>query len=179
MAAGSASVEIGRRVRALRAERGLSLSELARRSSVGKGSLSEIETGQRNPTIETLYALCAPLGVAMSALIGTLQVRTSSGGMVSTTLDVRELPDSTVEVFRLQYEAGAEHTSPAHVAGVTEHLTVVAGRLRVGPVDAMRTVGAGESTSWKSDRPHRYSATGGAAEAVVVIVTPRHGTMSA
>ncbi len=179
MAAGSASAEIGRRVRALRAERGLSLSELARRSSVGKGSLSEIETGQRNPTIETLYALCAPLGVAMSALIGTQQARTGSGGMVTTTLDVRELPYSTVEVFRLQYEAGAEHTSPAHVAGVTEHLTVVAGRLLVGPVDALRTVGAGESTSWESDRPHRYSAIDGAAEAVVVIVTPRHGTMSA
>ena len=169
------SAAVGLRIRELRGGLGLSLSELARRAGIGKSSLSDIEAGRRNPTIETLYALCTPLGVPMTALIGVhaTPMTTSGGGMTSTTLDVRELPDSTVEVFRLQFTAEADHTSPAHVPGVTEHLTVVAGTIRVGPVDALRTVRAGESTSWRSDRPHRYSAAAHPAEAVVVIVTPR------
>ncbi len=121
------SAAVSARVRELRTEAGLSLSEPVRRAGIDKSSLSDIEAGRRNPTIETLYALCTPLGVPMTGLIGTVasvataQLRTAGGGMTSTTLDVRELPDSTVEVFRLQYAIGADHTSPAHVEGVTEH----------------------------------------------------------
>lgn len=54
--------EVGRRLKQLRVDSGLSLSELARRSGVGKGTLSELETGRRNPTLETLYALTTALG---------------------------------------------------------------------------------------------------------------------
>ncbi len=58
--------EVGARLRRLRQDRGLSLSELARRSGVGKGTLSELETGQRNPTLETLYALTTALEAPLS-----------------------------------------------------------------------------------------------------------------
>ncbi|MGU3293137.1 helix-turn-helix domain-containing protein [Williamsia sp. M5A3_1d] len=167
----SISAAVGERVRLLRGRAGLSLSELARRSGVGKSSLSDLEAGRRNPTIETLYALCTPLGVPMTALTAA-SIRTDSGGMTSVTLDVRELPDATVEVFRLEFIGGAEHTSPGHVAGVTEHLTVVAGELHVGPVENTTHLRSGESHTWRSDTPHRY-ATRGPAEAIVVIRTPR------
>ena len=53
-------INLGARLRELRVERGMSLSELARRAGVGKGSLSEIESGRRNPTVETLYSICGP-----------------------------------------------------------------------------------------------------------------------
>ncbi len=60
---------VGRRIRELRRAAGLSLSELARRAGLGKGTLSELESGRRNPTLGTLYALTAPLGVGLAALI--------------------------------------------------------------------------------------------------------------
>ncbi|MGJ0119979.1 helix-turn-helix domain-containing protein [Williamsia sp. MIQD14] len=172
----SFSAAVGERVRELRGRAGLSLSELARRSGVGKSSLSDLEAGRRNPTIETLYALCTPLGVPMTALTAA-SIRTESGGMTSVTLDIRELVDATVEVFRLEFAADADHTSPGHVTGVTEHLTVVAGDLLVGPLDNTTRLGAGESHSWRSDTPHRYT-TSGPAEAVVVIRTPRRAGRS-
>ncbi|GAA4406128.1 helix-turn-helix domain-containing protein [Tsukamurella soli] len=166
--------EVGRRLRELRAERGLSLSELARRASVGKGSLSEIEAGGRNPTIETLYALCGPLDVPLTALIGEAPGidGAAHSGMRTVLLSVRHLPAMTVEVFRLEFPAGADHVSPAHGDSVREHLTVVAGRVRVGLLGAESTLGAGESVSWTSDGPHRFAAVDGGAEAVVVITTP-------
>ena len=47
------------RLRALREERGISLSTLARLAGVGKATLSGLENGTRNPTLETLYAVTA------------------------------------------------------------------------------------------------------------------------
>ena len=61
--------QVGRRLRRLREERQLSLSALARRSGVGKATLSELEGGQRNPTLETLYALTTALGVPLSTVL--------------------------------------------------------------------------------------------------------------
>ena len=63
-------VAIGRRLRELRTRRDLSLSALARHAGVGKGSLSELEAGARNPTLGTLYALAGALEVPLSALLG-------------------------------------------------------------------------------------------------------------
>ena len=166
--------EIGRRLRELRAARGLSLTELARRADVGKGTLSEIETGKRNPTVETLYAVCRPLDVPISALLGEERGSdgVAEGGMRTVLLSVRRLPHATVEVFRLEFPAGADHTSPGHGAGVAEHLTVVAGALRVGPLDAEVDVAAGATHTWDSSAAHRYAALEGPGEAVLVITTP-------
>ena len=55
-------------VRALRNARGLSLGELADASGTGKATLSRIEAGQANPTVETLFALADALGVPLGAL---------------------------------------------------------------------------------------------------------------
>src|SRR6201994_2173964 len=60
---------VGERVRAARRERGLSVGALAAAAQVGKGSLSEIENGARNPTMGTLYALAGALGVPLATLI--------------------------------------------------------------------------------------------------------------
>ena len=59
--------DVGARISTLRTERGLSLSALARAAGIGKGSLSELEAGQRNPTLDTLYAVAGPLGVPLTA----------------------------------------------------------------------------------------------------------------
>lgn len=61
--------DVGRRLRALRQDMDVSLSELSRRSGVGKGTLSELESGRRNPTLETLYALTTALGRPLSAVL--------------------------------------------------------------------------------------------------------------
>ena len=166
---------LGSRLRELRIERGLSLSELARRASVGKGTLSEIESGHRNPTVETLYAICEPLGTPLTALLGEDPgvASASAQGLRTVLLSVRHLPERTVEVFRAEFPADADHTSPGHGPGVTEHLTIVSGAMRVGPVGHETTVETGETFTWSSAGPHRYTTVRGPGEAVLVIITPR------
>jgi transcriptional regulator with XRE-family HTH domain len=59
---------IAERVRALRAERGLSLDALAVRSGVSRSMISLIERGETSPTAALLARLAAGLGVVLSAL---------------------------------------------------------------------------------------------------------------
>src|SRR4051794_41954335 len=57
---------------ALRRERervGVSIAELARRAGIAKSTLSQLEAGQGNPSVETLWALAVALGVPFSRLI--------------------------------------------------------------------------------------------------------------
>ena len=62
---------VGPRVAALRIERGWSLSELARRASLGKATLSGLEAGTRNPTLDTLHAVAAALERPLTAILTT------------------------------------------------------------------------------------------------------------
>lgn len=61
--------QIAQRLRALRAERGWSLDELARLSGVSRASLSRLENAEVSPTASVLGKLCAAYGLAMSRLM--------------------------------------------------------------------------------------------------------------
>ncbi|MEV7008704.1 XRE family transcriptional regulator [Streptosporangium sp. NPDC051022] len=156
---------VGVRIRRLREERGISLSELARRAGVGKATLSGLENGTRNPTLETLWSVTAELGVPLAVALGTTPAvpgTTIRGTAVAAVLlEVFEDEDVTYELYRLTVPAGATQTSPAHHAGVTEHITVFGGTLRAGPPDSPLTAGPGEHIGWVSDVPHTYEAIGG------------------
>lgn len=56
----------GERIIALRTQRGLKQSGLARLSGVSQGSLSEIEAGTRAPTETTIQKICDALNISIS-----------------------------------------------------------------------------------------------------------------
>ncbi|MEV0917495.1 XRE family transcriptional regulator [Streptomyces sp. NPDC049967] len=173
--------DVGRRLRALRHQQDLSLSELSRRSGVGKGTLSELESGRRNPTLETLYALATALGRPLSALLsdpapqgrpgpgpgagavfgagpdGSLP-GVSGSAVTAVLLERHEDAAAVTDVFRVIIRAGATQESEAHVPGTGESLMVLAGTAVVGPPHDTRTVGPGASAQWRADVPHIYRA---------------------
>lgn len=57
--------QLGVRLRALREQTGLTQEALAWDCDIGKGFLSEIESGKRFPSMPTLHRLAARLGVTM------------------------------------------------------------------------------------------------------------------
>ncbi|MBB3728847.1 helix-turn-helix domain-containing protein [Nonomuraea dietziae] len=154
--------EVGARLRRMREERGLSLSELARRAGVGKATLSGVETGVRNPTLDTLWAITAQLGVPIAAILGTPAESVVMRGeaVVATLLEVFEDEGVTYELYRMRVPPGGTQTSPAHHEGVTEHITVFTGTLSAGPLDSPQVAGPGGYLTWRSDVPHGYTAVG-------------------
>ncbi|WP_042433895.1 helix-turn-helix domain-containing protein [Streptacidiphilus anmyonensis] len=162
-----AAAATGERIRALRGQRGISLSELARRAGVGKATLSGLETGTRNPTAETLYAIAGQLGVPLATLLSTpgeplgADVPEVQGTAVAAQLlEVFQDGGISTELYRLEIRPGVLQTSPAHPAGVVEYLTVFSGTARVGPVGDPIVVRSGEHASFASDGPHVYAALG-------------------
>lgn len=154
-----AAADVGRRVRELRERQGVSLSELARRARVGKATLSGLEAGTRNPTLETLQSVAAALDLPLTHL---LSAHTSLRGAAVRIEVLRVFDDGpvTYELCHMRIPAGLSQRSPAHHAGVTEHATVFAGVLQAGPVDAPLRAGPGEHVEWAADVPHTYAALG-------------------
>ena len=167
---------LGDRLRGLRGERGLSLSALAAAAGIGKGSLSEIESGQRNPTLATLYALAAPLSVPLATLLAERPgTEVSADGLTATLLSTETTTDgAVVEIYRLAFAPEADRRSPAHGTGVREHVLVTSGRLEVHHRDGTAVLGPGDSLSFSSAAAHRYRPLGAeGCSAVLVITSPR------
>lgn len=174
------SLATGARLRGLRQARGLSVSQLARLTSLGKGTLSELESGRRNPTLQTLYAVTTALGVPLSAALppGELQQPAAapiSGDAIDAVLVDRFVDaQSTTELYRTRLRAGRQQDSESHAAGVTEHWIVYAGTVAMGPVDRMVHLGPGESTRFTADVPHRYLVSAANDVAATLLVRYPH-----
>jgi len=65
----NADVRVGRRLRALRLERKLSLADLAAKTGISIGALSQIERGLSSLRVRVIWPLAAALDVEPSALI--------------------------------------------------------------------------------------------------------------
>jgi transcriptional regulator with XRE-family HTH domain len=64
-------MDIGKRIRDLREERGLTQREVARRAGLTPSGVGFIENGQtQNPSAETVVAIARALGVRVEALLG-------------------------------------------------------------------------------------------------------------
>lgn len=57
---------VGERVKALRAERGLTLDQLAELSGVSRAMISRVERAEASPTAALLARICSTLGVSLS-----------------------------------------------------------------------------------------------------------------
>ncbi len=57
------------RLKCVRQEKGLTRTELARRSGVALSFIHSIESGHKSPTVRTLEKLAAALGVRVSDLL--------------------------------------------------------------------------------------------------------------
>ncbi|MBE1877600.1 helix-turn-helix domain-containing protein [Myceligenerans pegani] len=170
-----AAAKVGRRIRALRTARGMSLTALAATAGIGKGSLSELETGRRNPTLDTLYAVAGPLGVPMAELVGDDDwTRLDENGIFTTRVRVLREDSRVTEVYLIRLAAGAVRRSPAHAAGAVERLVVLTGSGVVTYGDRRSELVTGDFVEFPADQPHSYTGSpDGGFEAVNVIVTPR------
>jgi transcriptional regulator with XRE-family HTH domain len=173
--------QVGLRFQALRADRGISLSELARGANLGKATLSAVESGTRNATLETLYAIAARLDVPLAALLApptqTSPTAVRGTAVTAELLEVFADFEATTELYRITIRPGPTQTSPAHPSGVVEYLTVFSGTALVGPADAPLTVPEGGHVRFASDVAHVYAALDGEVRASLVIRHPaRHGT---
>jgi transcriptional regulator with XRE-family HTH domain len=157
----------------LRRERrraGLSLTEVARRAGIAKSTLSQLESGTGNPSLETLWALCVALDVPFSRLLDPPRphvqvIRADEGPTVAAahadyqaTLLAACAPGAQVDVYRIAAEPGHARASVPHMPGVVEHVVLSAGRALVGVAGEPVELGPGDYISYPGDVPHVFEA---------------------
>lgn len=171
-------------LRRLRSAAGLSLAALAERSGVAKGTISELERGYGNPTIETLFALAYALDATLADFVsdpGTPDahvVRSVNRPFIQgKPLDARLLHRSqqnrlVLEVYELLiHPDAAQHAGP-HRAGFKEHVYVIQGQAVVGPEPVPFHLGPGDYAVYGADVPHRYASTSGARVLLIMSIPP-------
>jgi transcriptional regulator with XRE-family HTH domain len=177
----SPSARIAANLRAIRAQRNLPVVTLAKLSGVARATLTKIEAGQGNPTIDTLYALADALGVPLGDLIGEpssaarlLVLRGGEGTRVSGALSARlldRMPGRLAEVYDMSFTTKARTADP-HPSGTLEAILLTAGKLRVGPATEPVELEAGDYIRFPGDVPHVYQAVDGPAHGVLVMSHP-------
>ena len=66
---------VGRNVKRIRQDRGLTQEELAERSGFSQQYISGLEQGRRNPTIVSIYELATAFGVSHMELVRPTEER--------------------------------------------------------------------------------------------------------
>jgi transcriptional regulator with XRE-family HTH domain len=156
---------LAQNLRRLRIARHLSLSELARATRMSKATLSSIENGRANPTVETLASLAAALRITLGELLeelppGEMRVvrRTQSPESAERALETL-LPGGETTVAELTIPARELRDIEAGTAGSRAHVYVLAGKLLTGPSERVTELDAGDYLSFPTDVPHIYETT--------------------
>ena len=126
--------QVGARLRALRTDRGWTLDDLAARAGMSPSTLSRLESGKRQASLELLLPLTRELRVGLDDLV-TPPVKDPRirrqvirrDGMVIAPLTPEGAPVGT---YRITYPPAAEPPSPKVHDGY-EWLYVLSGRLRL------------------------------------------------
>ncbi|WP_030622730.1 helix-turn-helix transcriptional regulator [Streptomyces sclerotialus] len=167
----------------LRRERdraGLTLSEVAQRARIAKSTLSHLESGAGNPSLETLWALCVALDIPFARLMDPPRprvhvIRAGEGPAVSSaqadyhaTLLGACPPGARRDIYRVAAEPGHQRTSEPHMPGVVEHVVLSAGRAFVGLADDPVELRPGDAVTYPADLPHVFRAVEPGTWAVLV-----------
>lgn len=168
---------------ALRRERrrsGLSLTEVARRAGIAKSTLSQLESGTGNPSLETLWALCVALDTQFSRLLDPPRpavqvIRAGEGPTVAAaradyhaTLLAACPPGARRDVYRITAEPGPGRLSEPHLPGVMEHVVLSTGQALVGDPDSPVTLEPGDYMGYPADVTHLFQALRPGTSAVLV-----------
>ncbi|MEC3980500.1 helix-turn-helix domain-containing protein [Amycolatopsis sp. H20-H5] len=174
---------IGAQIRRMREARRMSAAELAREAGISKGTLSTLEAGLGNPTIDTLSAIAVTLRLPLGDIIlpasppkPVVRTGTREPDYSKQELLHRMGAGVLTEVWRIRiHEAGQRIESPPHAPGTSEHIYVAHGELTAGPVDAPNAVTTGDFLIFGADVPHFYQASTDNADAICVMTYPATG----
>mgnify|MGYP000507005894 CR=1 FL=1 len=163
---------------------GLSLTELAKRAGVAKSTLSQLESGIGNPSIETLWSLATAMGLQVTRFFEQPQqhlrvIRANEG--LTTYAETAHYAATLLadcpagmrrDIYRLKVQPGEVRLSQPHPAGTVEHVVLCSGSANIGPANEPVLLYAGDYISYLANAPHVFEALEADTTAVMVIEHP-------
>lgn len=180
-------MDIGKRLKQIRTERGLSQRELATRAGLTNGTISLIETDKTSPSVASLKSLLDAIPISMAEFFGSIeeassakvfyraheftQVAPPGPGQVSLR-QLGNARDHTLQVLHETYPPGAD-TGPEFLAHDGEEAGIITrGQIELTVGDAIAMLGLGDGYLFDSRQPHRFRNIAAEPCEIVSALTP-------
>ncbi len=159
---------IGNKLKDIRNKRNLSLDEASKLTGVSKAMLGQIERGQSNPTVSTLWKITTGLKVSFSFFIDENQddlkviYQNDISPIIEDNNRMKLYPifpfdaNKGFEIFTIELEVGCKHTSTPHNDGVEEYIIVTEGQIEIDVNDKKFILQKGNSIKFIANKPHTY-----------------------
>ena len=153
-----------------RGKKGYSLGELSKIAGVAKSTLSQLEAGTGNPSIETLWSLSTALDIPFSVLLEPQKpmvqvLRKGEGTKIhSEQADYQAIllancpASARRDLYLTLVQPGETHCSQPHAKGVIEHVVIAQGRALVGLEDDPIELTPGDYICYPGDQKHLFKA---------------------
>jgi transcriptional regulator with XRE-family HTH domain len=161
---------LGKRLRALRNDRGLTLAQLGQRVDLSTSYLSQIERGVTMPSLPKLTIIARALDVGMGYFFeddvsSPRIVRLNQGKRLRSTDDIvaellsADLSDKEIQPYRVVCQSGASRDQlPIHPG--EEFGFVLKGQLTVTVGEETFVLEAGDSIHYQAFQPHSWRNEG-------------------
>lgn len=169
-------------LRRIREQRKLSLDGLAALTGVSKSMLAQIERGQGNPTITTMWKIAGGLKISFTQLLdrpeqdaevvdlGTMPVMPEDDGRYRNTPVFSYEEARPFEIYSIEMLPGARLEAEPHAEGTQEYLLVSEGVVEVTVDGDVLAADPGHAVRFRADKGHAYRNVGeGTCRLVMVI----------
>ena len=161
------NILVSENIKRIRQEKNLSLGDLAKLSDVSKSMLAQIERGEGNPTLSTLWKIANGMQVSFNTLIAQpkLPYKVTKLAEIEPILDMNgELKnyslfsdiENNFSVYQIEVGKEISWISEAHLHGTAEFVIVIQGTLEIKLEEKTFILKKGENLWFKADVPHSY-----------------------
>jgi transcriptional regulator with XRE-family HTH domain len=180
----SNTIDVGSRLRELRAERGLSIRALADQSGLNVNTLSLIENNKTSPSVSTLQQVAAALEVPIAAFFEMkkppqMVVYQQTGERPTAAFPYGTLADlgagfssHVIEPFMVILEPKAHSGKAPIVHTGVELVYCLEGQLEYEVDEQVFSLGAGDSLIFEAHLPHRWRNAGESPSRSLLLLCP-------
>lgn len=163
---------IAENLKDIRKKRGLSLEQTASLTKLSKSMLSQLERGEVNPTISTVYKLSLGLKVPVTEFTASRRVpfnmidRANIEPLVGDDGRYRLYPifnfseNQNFEIFDLEFDVGGEMVGNIQMRGTREFITIYDGELTLIFEDHEYVLKPGDAASYNAFDHYTYKNAG-------------------
>jgi transcriptional regulator with XRE-family HTH domain len=162
---------LGVQLNKIRRQRDMSLDDMAKLTDVSKAQLAQMEKGESNPTVSTIWKIADGLKISFSSLLQPpkslltkikpteVPFLTEDEGRYRVFSIIPYDPERGWEFYRIELDPMCTYESDPHNEGVEETLTVVDGTMMVTVGGNDVNLLKGETLVFSGNQIHRYVNT--------------------
>ena len=171
---GEFSKNIGKNIRKVRTQKGMTLKELAKKCNCSSSMLSQTEKGSLNPSLSTLKSISEALDISIALILeaNAIDVETRMALMKNTEQKIlltgsgaqfRLLSRSvgiSFEFIRSEWPPGSSTGSELYTHKGEECGILLEGELTIETIEGKHKMAPGDTVTLKSSLPHRIFNSG-------------------